>query len=154
MTDREFFRHTLATLAYRGGKAIRGAPQNFARFDGAPKPPVEVLAHIGDLLDWTLRMMRGSHDWRNSAVQTWEHETRRFYDGLAALDALLASAEPLQAPLEKLFQGPIADALTHVGQIAMMRRMAGAPMRGENYYVAPIETGRVGAEQASAAKEF
>jgi hypothetical protein len=154
MTDRELFRHAIATLAYRGGKAIRGAPASFESFAGAGKAPVEILAHLGDLLDWTLRMARGSGDWKSAAPGEWDAESRRFFQRLAELDALLASEEPLQAPMERLFQGPIADALTHVGQIAMMRRMAGAPMRGENYYVARIEAGRVGSDQAAAAQEF
>jgi hypothetical protein len=153
MSEREFFRHTIATLAYRGGKAIRGAPESFATFDGAGKKPVDILAHIGDLLDWTLRMARGSKDWQISEPQSWDQESQRFYSRLAELDRLLASQEAAQAPLERLFQGPIADALTHVGQIAMMRRMAGSPTRGENYFIAPIEAGRVSSEQVAAAKE-
>lgn len=154
MSERELFRHTIATLAYRGGKAIRGAPESFGTFDGAGKAPVTILAHIGDLLDWTLRMARGSTEWKNSLPQHWDAESRRFFDTLSELDALLASEEVLHAPFERLFQGPIADALTHVGQIAMMRRMAGSPMRGENYYAARIEAGRVGPDQVAAAKEF
>jgi len=47
-----------------------------------------------------------------------------FSPALKKFDDYLASEKPLQAPAEKLFQGPIADALTHVGQIAMLRRMA------------------------------
>lgn len=154
MSERELFRHTIATLAYRGGKAIRGAPESFATFDGAGKTPVDILAHIGDLLEWTLRMARGSKDWRNSAPQSWGQESQRFFLRLAELDGLLASEEALQAPMERLFQGPVADALTHVGQIAMMRRMAGSPTRGENYFIAPIEVGRVGQDQTAAANEF
>ncbi len=153
MTDRELFRHTIATLAYRGGKTLRDAPDGFAGFDGTGKTPVQLLAHLGDLFDWTLRMMRGSREWRVSQPQGWEHESRRFYDGLAAIDLVLASDEPLEAPLERLLQGPIADALTHVGQLAMMRRMAGAPIGAENYYIAQIEAGRVGPDQVSAAKK-
>lgn len=153
MTDRDLFRHAVATIAYRGGKAIRGAPENFADFDGAGKSPVEILAHIGDLLEWTLRMTHGSTEWRATPPQSWEHESRRFYDGLAALDATLASEQIVQASLERLFQGPIADALTHIGQLAMIRRMAGAPTRGENYFIAAVEIGRVGPDQASAAKK-
>lgn len=109
---------------------------------------------MGDLLEWSLRMAKGDRSWTDSQVGTWESESKRFFDGLARLDALLASEEELQAPLERLFQGPLADALTHVGQIAMMRRMAGASTRGENYYVAKIEAGSVGAEQAAAVREF
>jgi hypothetical protein len=153
MSEREFFRHAIATLAYRGGKAIRGAPESFATFDGAGRKPVEILAHIGDLLDWTLRMARGSKDWKSVEPQSWDHESKRFFSRLAELDGLLASQEAVQAPMERLFQGPIADALTHVGQIAMIRRMAGSPTRGENYFIAVIEMGRVGQDQVAAAKE-
>ena len=73
---------------------------------------------------------------------------------LNALDAYLASDKPLHAPVEKLFQGPIADALTHVGQIAVLRRLAGSPVKGENYFVAEITAGRVGHDQAAPKREF
>jgi hypothetical protein len=149
-------RHTLATLAYRGGKAVRGAPPEFASFKAAPtsRTPGEILAHIGDLLDWALSLAQGQQKWNNSKPLPWDQEVARFFKGLDALDARLASSEPLGAPAEKLFQGPIADALTHVGQIAMLRRMAGHAVRGENYFVAEISAGRVGAEQASPRREF
>jgi hypothetical protein len=151
---RELLRHTVATVAYRGAKAVRGAPETFAGFAGAGKTPAEILAHIGDLFDWALSMAKGAQQWRNSTPLPWDQEVARFFATLAAFDEYLASPEPMHAPMEKLFQGPIADALTHVGQIAMMRRLSGAPMRGENYYVASVETGRVGADQANAAREF
>lgn len=85
---------------------------------------------------------------------TWDKEITRFFSALQRFDDYLASAEPIHAPIEKLFQGPIADALTHVGQIAMLRRMAGVPISGENYFVADMAVGRVGAEQAAPKKEF
>jgi len=156
MTDpkRELLRHTVATVAYRGAKAVRGAPASFAGFTGAGKTPVEILAHVGDLFDWALRMAKGSHEWRDSTPLNWDEESARLFAALAAFDEYLASSEPIHAPMEKLFHGPIADALTHVGQIAMMRRLAGSPMRGENYYVAGVEAGRVGPDQAAAVREF
>jgi hypothetical protein len=153
-------RHTVATLAYRGGKAIRGAPANFSDFraaDGtqvATRTPGQILAHIGDLLEWALKLADGKMEYRQSAPQTWEQDTSRFFRALEALDARLASHEPLGFPAEKLFQAPIADALTHVGQISILRRMAGAPVRGENYFKAGIAVGRVGAEQAAPGFEF
>lgn len=151
---RELLRHTVATVAYRGAKAVRGAPETFAGFSGAGKTPAEILAHIGDLFDWALSMAKGAQQWKNSTPLPWEQEAARFFASLAVFDEYLASPEPVHAPMEKLFQGPIADALTHVGQIAMMRRLAGAPMKGENYYVAGVEAGRVGADQATAVREF
>jgi hypothetical protein len=149
-------RHTLATLAYRGGKALRGAPAEFAGFSAGAgtRPAGQILAHIGDLLDWALSMANGQREWHNSPAAEWDAGTARFFGALVALDARLAAAEPPAVSPEKLFQGPIADALTHVGQIAMLRRMAGCPMRGENYFVAEVAAGRVGSDQAAPRVEF
>ena len=145
-------RHTVATLAYRGGKAVRGAPAEFASY--GTRTPGEILAHICDLFDWALTIANGKQEWHNSQPQTWEADVARFFAGLEAFDRRLASDVPLAVEPELLFQGPVADALTHVGQIAMLRRLAGCPISGENYFVAQIETGRVGADQAPPVKQF
>jgi hypothetical protein len=149
-------RHTLATLAYRGGKTVRGASANFGTFRAAPgtRTPVEILAHIGDLLDWAVGLADGRHDWHGSVPQVWDLEVSRFFTALRTLDDRLAKPGVLGFPAERIFQGPIADALTHVGQIAMLRRMAGEPMRGENYFHAEIDAGRVGPKQETVRGEF
>jgi len=147
-------RHTVATLSYRAGKALRGAPPEFADFAGAGRTPGAILAHMGDLFDWALSMANGRETWHDSAPLSWDKEVARFFAALEAFDRRLASGTPLAVSEEKLFQGPIADALTHTGQIAMLRRLAGCPIRGENYFLAEIVAGRVGAEQAAAAREF
>ena len=154
--DREFLRHTLATVAYRGGKVARDAPEGFSDFTINPKSrtPGQILAHIGDLFDWALSLAQGQHIWKDSGPQTWEQDVERFHLGLAKLDAYLASNAPLGFPAEKIFQGPIADALTHIGQIAMLRRLAGSPVKGENYFRANIQPGRVGQDQPPAVTEF
>jgi hypothetical protein len=157
MTDsRNLLRHTLATLAYRGAKAIRNAGPNFANFScgDTSRTPVRILAHIGDLMDWALSMSEGRREWKDSLPLEWEKECQRFFAAVKALDDFLASEKPLAVSAEKLVQGPIADALTHVGQIAMLRRMAGVPMKGESYFVAEITVGRVGVDQAAPRKEF
>lgn len=152
MNDREFARHTVATLAYRAAKTVRGAPAGFADFRPGPtsKAPVEVLAHMGDLMDWGLSMARGEPRWNNSTPQPWDAECARFFAAVKAFDEVLAADAPLHYELTRLFQGPIADALTHTGQLAMMRRLHGAPMKGESYNRADVVTGRVGAEQTPA----
>jgi hypothetical protein len=154
--SREMLRHTVATLAYRGAKAVREAPVEFAEFRAQPgsRTPGQVLAHIGDLLDWTLAMAQGAKVWCDSDPLPWDQEVGRFFAALKKLDAYLASAEPLHTSSEKLFQGPIADALTHVGQLTYLRRLAGSPVRGENYFLAEITPGRVGSEQAVPRREF
>jgi hypothetical protein len=154
---RQALRHTLATLAYRAGKTLRGAPEGFADFRAAPagRTPAQILAHIGDLLDWALALADGRHTWHDSMPLPWPEETARLFAALEALDGRLAAPEPLvRFTAEQLFQGPVADALTHVGQIAMLRRMAGAPIRGENYLMAHIAAGRVGADQPAPIREF
>ena len=153
---RQLLRHTVATLAYRGGKALRGAPAEFATFRAgeSSRAAVEILAHVGDLFDWAVALCEGRHVWRDAGPGSWESEAGRFFDGLRRFDEILASDAPLGFPVEKLFQGPVADALTHIGQIAMLRRMAGSPVKGENYFKAEIQAGRVGPEQAAARVEF
>ena len=149
-------RHTLATLAYRGGKALRGVPDAVAAFraSSTTRTPAEILAHVGDLLDWALALADGRPEWHDSRPLSWPDEASRFYAALAALDARLADGKPLACTEERLFQGPIADALTHVGQIALLRRMAGSPMKGENYFKAEIAAGRVGPDQDPPRREF
>jgi hypothetical protein len=153
---RQLLRHALATVAYRGGKAVRGASDTFADFHASPdtRTPGQILAHVGDLLEWALSAARGQQEWHPSTPLPWPDEVRRFFAALEAFDSYLASESPLEAPAEKLFQAPIADALTHIGQIAMLRRLAAAPVRAENYYVAMIAIGSVGADQPAPVQEF
>jgi hypothetical protein len=149
-------RHTLATLAYRGGKAVHGAPSSFSKFKAAPttRTPGEILAHMGDLLDWGVALADGKHVWHDSKPRAWDREVARFFAALKKFDKRLASRKPLGFSAEKLFQGPVADALTHVGQMAMLRRMARSPVRGENYFKAEISAGLVGRKQRQAVFEF
>ncbi len=153
---REFLRHTVATLAYRGGKTVRDAPEGFATFKIGEKTrtPIEILKHLGDLLKWARLLAQGPYKWEEVPPRPWDGEVERFFEELKQLDDYLATEAPLGNPAEKIFQGPIADALNHVGQIAMLRRLAGSPVRGENYFKAEIVAGRVGPEQSSKRVEF
>lgn len=156
MSDRLDLRHTVATLAYRAGKAVRDAPPQFGSFAVASgsRTPVQILAHMGDLLDWALCLAKGDHTWHASTPLPWDNEVARFFAALDAFDGYLASGEPLGLSVERLFQGPIADALTHTGQLTMLRRLAGSPVRGENYAKATISAGTVGPAQAASRVEF
>lgn len=153
---RALLRHIVATIAYRGGKAVRGAPASFATYspDGSPRTAGRILAHVGDLFDWALSQARGAEAWNDSTPLEWDAERDRFFAALQRFDDYLASDGPLAMPAERLFQGPLADALTHIGQLAMLRRLAGAKIKGENYSRAEIVAGRVGAEQTAPRREF
>ncbi len=153
---RALLRHTVATVAYRGGKAVRGAPAAFASFsgDGSERTAVRILAHISDLYDWALTQASGAEAWHDSPPRDWDREVERFFEALQRFDDYLASEAPLAATPEKLFQGAIADSLTHIGQLAILRRLSGARMKSENYSRADIVAGRVGQAQTPARREF
>jgi hypothetical protein len=153
---RQLLRHSVATVAYRGGKALRGSPEHFASFHIGDKTrtPAQILAHMGDLFDWALSIAQGQQTWHDSTPLPWSAEIERFFAVVKKFDDYLASDEPLQGSAEGLFQGPVADALNHVGQIAMLRRLAGLPVKGENYFRAEISAGRVGPEQSTPRREF
>jgi hypothetical protein len=153
---RQLLRHTVATVAYRGAKALRGSPDHFASFHIGDKTrtPAQILAHMGDLFDWALSIAQGQQAWHDSTPLPWNAEIERFIASVKKFDDYLVSGEPLQGSAEGLFQGPVADALHHVGQIAMLRRLAGSPVKGENYVKAEIAAGRVGLEQSTPRREF
>ena len=155
-SERDLLRHTVAVVAYRGGKALHGAPASFAEFKQGTttRTPVRILAHINDLYDWALSLAKGHERWRDSTPGAWEAEVTRFFVALNAFDDYLASAAPLAMSAERLFQGPVADSLTHVGQLTMLRRLAGSPVKGENYAKADIVVGRVGPAQSGSVTEF
>jgi hypothetical protein len=146
---RRFLRHALATLAYRAGKTVRGAPAAFGDYRVAPgsPAPVEILAHMGDLMDWLLRMVQGDPQWTKAVPLPWDREIARFFAALQALDGHLAAGHPIRWEPGRVFQGGVADAFTHTGQLAMLRRLAGCKMKGESYARADIAIGRVGLEQ-------
>jgi hypothetical protein len=145
---REVLRHLVATVAYRGGLAIEDAPESFAAFRAheTTRTPGEILAHIGDLLEGSLHLVKGEMVYLTSTPLPWKEELARFFSTVKALDAYLASDAPLACPVERLVQGPVGDALTHVGQIVMLRRMAGNPIHSGGYFTAEIVAGEVTAE--------
>jgi hypothetical protein len=153
---RQLLRHSVATVAYRGSKAVRNAPDHFDSFHIGDKTrtPAQILAHIGDLFDWALSFAQGQQSWKDSTPLPWNAELARFFAALKKFDDYLASGEPVLTSSEGLLQAPVADALTHIGQIAMLRRLAGSPIKGENYFKADIAAGRVGPEQSAPRREF
>src|SRR5258706_12569869 len=116
---RALLRHMVATVAYRGGKAVRDAPASFASFSGdrSDRTAVRILAHIGDLYDWALSQVKGAEAWHDSTPMAWDREAARFHDALQRFDAYLASDAPLAVTPERLFQGAIPHLLTPVGQV-------------------------------------
>ena len=156
---RQFFRHILATIAYRGGKTLRSAPESFATFRIAEtsRTPAQILAHMGDLVEWTYRQVRGEQwlpAWHPVGPSTWDADVARFFKALEQVDNALATEQSSATTLEVLFQGPVSDVLTHIGQLGMLRRVAGSPIKGEVMVIADVQVGRVGLDQAAPKREF
>ncbi len=153
---RQLLRHTLATLAYRAGKVLRDVPADFATFrpSAGSRSALEILSHMGDLMGWGEHLARGEYKWDPGVDADWPAARERFFAGLAGVDTALAEPSLAPFPAGTIFQGPIADALTHTGQLALMRGLAGHPVRPESYARAAIEAGRVGPEQAAPGREF
>jgi hypothetical protein len=156
VTARDLLRQSLAVIAYRCDKILRDAPQSYVDFRAGhdSRTPVQILAHIGDLFAWALSIAKGRPGFHPSHPLPWPDEVQRFFDSLKSFDDYLASSAQLHAPPQKLLQGPIADALQHVGQLALLRRLSGTPVRGEDFYSADIATGRVGRDQSPPKFEF
>ena len=154
-SDQRVLRHLAATLAYRAAKVLREVPPSFAsyRCGESTRTPLQIVAHLADLMAWGTSIARGGYEWKAGGSDDWATEVDRFFAGLDALDTALA-AEDFAGSIDKLIQGPLADALTHVGQLAMLRGMAGVPVRPESYAKATISIGRVGRDQAAAGREF
>jgi hypothetical protein len=148
-------RHLVATLAYRSAKVLRDPPPGFAQtsFGSSTRKPVLIVAHLADLIAWAITLTRGNSLWKAEGSDDWNREVARFFENLATLDRELVS-NATEFSIEKLIQGPLADALTHVGQLAMLRGMAGAPVRPESFARAEIVAGRVSLEQAPPGREF
>lgn len=155
-SDRAALRQLAATLAYRAAKVLRDVPPSFASYScgDSTRTPVRIVAHMGDLMAWGVTIADGDIKWSAGGSDDWDREVARFFDGLAALDRALAADGPFKGSVDKLIQGPLADALTHVGQLALLRGMAGAPVKPESYARAKIEAGRVGPDQAAPGYEF
>jgi uncharacterized damage-inducible protein DinB len=153
---RPALRHLVATLAYRAAKVLRDVPPDFgtASFGAATRQPVLVVAHLADLMTWAISLAQGQYVWKAEGSGDWDVEVARFFARLDDLDRELAAAGTFDGAVEKLIQGPLADALTHVGQLAMLRGMAGCPVRPESYARAAVTAGRVGPDQAPPGREF
>jgi hypothetical protein len=156
MSSRELLRHTVATLAYRAEKVLRDVPDGFPELRASPatRTPFQIVVHLGDLMEWAERMARGERRWQHVACKDFREAVDRFFRGLAALDQTLANTDGDVLAETAIFQGPVADALTHVGQLAMLRGMAGTPVRPESYARAEIRVGIVGPEQSTQRTEF
>lgn len=157
---RALLRHIVATLTYRAAKVLRDVPPDFAArsFGTSTRTPVLIVAHMADLMSWAVRLTHGEYSWKAEGSDDWDTEVARFFAGLTELDRALTSADslrgPVENPVEKLIQGPLADALTHVGQLAMLRGMAGTAIRPESYARADIVVGRISLDQTAPRAPF
>jgi hypothetical protein len=149
--EQALLRHYLAAIAYRTQKALRGAPVHYPDFSLGhhTRTPVEILRHMTSLLGYSRTLfVGGSYPVKPAPLPSFTDEVARFHEMLEAVDELLADGATLrEISVEQLLQGPLADVMTHVGQLALLRRAAGAPVAPENFIYAHVEAQRLGPDQ-------
>ena len=153
--DRELLRHFLAAIAYRTQKALRGAPQHYPAFSAGNRirTPAELIRHMTALMGYVRTFFQGgSYPTKPDPLPTFQEEVERFHEMVEAVGKLLASDAPCSLTTEQLLQGPFADAMTHVGQLAMLRRLADSPVAPENFIYADIRADRLHADQPPPAR--
>ena len=147
---RAMLRHFLAALAYRTQKALRDAPAWFALFDEGhqTRNPRELVSHMTSVLGYARTFFVGGR-YHPEPLPTMDAEVERFHEMLGDLARHLEQGTPFMGTTpEQMLQGPFADAMTHAGQLAMLRRLAGVPVAPENFIVASIDPARLGPDQA------
>ena len=153
MNDKSvMLRHILATLAYRVTKSLRGAPRDFSSFRVAPqvRSPHDLICHMTNVLGYARTHFVGG-SWPSRVPTVFDSDVRAFYEMLAELSNRLQEDSPLlDTTEERLLQGPFSDAMTHAGQLAMLRRLAGSPIPPEDFIVARIQADNVGPNQPPA----
>jgi len=153
--DRELLKHFLAAIAYRTQKALRDAPDHYPTFSAGNRvrTPLEILHHMTSLMGYVRTFFVGGQYPRTlEPLPTFKEEIARFHEMIEAVGTLLASDAKPSISTEQLLQGPFADTMTHVGQLAMLRRLADAPVRPENFVFADIRAERLHANQPPPAK--
>ena len=146
---RLMLQHFLAAIAYRTQKPLHYAPPDFAMFRAAPgvRTPHELVLHMTGVLGYARTFLIGG-TWRPSMEEDFSAEVERFHSVLASLKELSASDTPFHNMTpERVLQGPLADAMCHAGQLAMLRRFFGSPIRPENFIMADITADNVGPDQ-------
>lgn len=146
---RQMLRHFLGALAYRTQKAFRGAPDSFAMFDagGGVRTPMELVRHMASVLGYARTFFIGGTYWPEP-LETFDEEIERFHQNLADLRADIDANKPLiDITEERMLQGPFSDAMTHAGQLAMLRRLHGDPVRSENFILADVSAENVSSNQ-------
>ena len=148
---RKLLNHFLAALAYRTQKALRDAPADFGSFRAADgvRTPAELVRHMASVLGYARTFFVGGKYWPKP-LDSFPEEVQRFHEMLGLLAQHLRDGDPFRDGMteERLLQGPFSDAMTHAGQLALLRRLAGAPVPPENFIVAEIKEERLGPDQA------
>ena len=155
-SERALLKHYLAAIAYRAQKALRDAPADYPEFSAGhrTRTPVEILRHMTSLLGYSRTLfLGGSYPFTPEPLATFEDEVARFHDMVSAVGDLLERDVPLQEiSYEQFLQGPLSDVMTHIGQLALLRRLAGAPVAPENFIHAQVNPERLGPDQAPPAR--
>jgi hypothetical protein len=147
-TQRSLLRHFLAAIAYRAQKALRDAPDSYANFQAgmSVRTPHELVRHMTSVLGYARTLFLGGV-WRPQILPVFHDEVARLHEVIEDLGRLIETGQAPGISPEQLLQGPLSDAMTHVGQLAMLRRLSGAPVAPENFVFAKVNATNLGPHQ-------
>jgi hypothetical protein len=144
MKEKEFVRHFLATIYYRGIKYLSVDDITFNAFNpkNGIRTPAEILNHINGLLLY-IQSFFIKHTNTHPEQQSFIKEVKRFKSVIQMLDSTILSNDLTpQMTYEQLLQGPLADIMLHIGELSMQRKYSGNPADDiENYINADIKIG-------------
>ena len=146
---RDLLSHYLAALAYRTQKALKGAPEDYSDFraQSGVRTPHEIVFHMTNVIGYARTFYLGGK-WRPDKLPSFEDEVRRFHEILESMRDIIQTKDlPDKITYEQLLQGPFSDAMTHAGQLALLRRLHGKPVPPENFVYADINPDNVGPHQ-------
>lgn len=147
--ERALLRHMLAALAYRTQKALRDCPPDFGDFRVGVhvRTPHELVWHMTGVIGYARTFLRGG-EFAPPRLPTLADEIHRFHETLEALSEDLADPSLTASLTDAQFlQGPLSDAMTHAGQLALLRRLAGSPVPSENFIHAQVSAENLSAAQ-------
>ncbi len=147
--QRKMLMHFLAALAYRTQKALRGASPEFANFSagGKVRTPLELVRHMDSVLGYARTFIIGG-SYRPPQTADFAEAIASFHQVVEDLARHLDAGSKMHGITpEVMLQGPFSDAMTHAGQLAMLRRLAGDPVPPENFIYATISPDNLGPNQ-------
>lgn len=135
----ETLRCYLAGLVFRFEHVTAGTGEEFAKFEAGHgvRTPQQIVRHMTGLV-LLARDQFEEVAGRRPEPLPWPEEKSRFVATVWDFDTLVSKGSGLREDrsipsMAHVWNGPLSDLMTHVGQLATLRRLAGDPVPAVRY---------------------